>query len=115
MNMFRRSSIHAIIFLATFTVTACCALTAQGKKHPPASPIDLNTATVDELQQLPGVGPGTAQAIVNFREKSGAFKRVEDLLAVHGISQTKFESIRSYVVVKSPAQHHEPPPAAARY
>jgi competence protein ComEA len=64
----------------------------------------LNTATVEALQQLPGLGPSTAQAIVTFRDKSGAFKRVEDLLAVHGVSQAKFESIRPYVVVKAPGQ-----------
>jgi competence protein ComEA len=64
----------------------------------------LNTASLKELQQLPGVGPSTAQAIVTFREKSGAFKRVEDVLAVHGISETKFESIRPYVVVKPASQ-----------
>ena len=54
------------------------------KKKPPAEPIDLNSAT---LEQLPGIGPSTAKAIVQFREKSGPFARVEDLLAIHGFSK----------------------------
>ena len=105
MKLFLRSHTRTIFF-AFLLVFSCSASAVQAKKHPPASPIDLNAASVEELQQLPGVGPATAQAIVNFREKSGRFKRVEDLLAVHGISQTKFDSIRPYVTVKLPAQHH---------
>lgn len=79
------------------------AIAAQAKKHPPSTPIDLNSATVEELQQLPGIGPSTAQAIVQFREKSGPFKRPEDLLAIHGISKAKFEKQRPYIVVKPAA------------
>jgi competence protein ComEA len=104
MTFSQRSSIRAVALVAGLLVILCAPLAAYGKKHPPVSPIDLNSATLEELQQLPGVGPSTAQAIVTFREKSGAFKRVEDLLAVHGISQTKFQSIRPYVVVKPPPQ-----------
>jgi competence ComEA-like helix-hairpin-helix protein len=74
---------------------------AHAKKKPPSSPLDLNTATIDQLQQLPGVGPAAAQAIVNFRTKSGPFQRVEDLLAIRGISQRKFEALRSYVMVRA--------------
>jgi competence protein ComEA len=71
-------------------------------KQPPSKPLDLNTATADELQQLPGIGPSTAAAIVAFREKSGPFRRVEDLLAIHGISKKKLEAIRPYVIVVPP-------------
>jgi competence protein ComEA len=60
---------------------------AQAEKHPPAKPIDLNAANVKELQQLPGVGAVTAQRIIDMRQKSGRFHRVEDLLAIRGISQ----------------------------
>jgi competence protein ComEA len=73
------------------------------KKSPPTTPLDLNTATAAQLQQLPGIGPTTAQSIVRMREKSGRFHRVEDLLAIHGISPAKFEKIRAYVFVTPPA------------
>ena len=80
---------------------------AQKHKHPPATPIDLNRATVQELEQLPGIGPGTAEAVVRFRERSGAFERVEDLLAIHGISKAKFEKLRPYVTVAATAKPPE--------
>jgi competence ComEA-like helix-hairpin-helix protein len=71
----------------------------RAQKTLPPKPIDLNTATIEQLQQLPGVGPATAKAIVQFREKSGPFQRPEDLLAVHGISRARFEKIKPYLVV----------------
>ena len=82
----------------------CLALAsaALAKKTPPAHPIDLNAATVKELEQLPGIGPATAKAIVQFRTKSGRFRRVEDLLAVRGISVNKLEKLRPYVTVGPP-------------
>ncbi len=72
------------------------------KKQPPSTPVDLNTATPEQLQQVPGIGPSTAQAIVNFRRKSGPFQRVEDLLAIKGISKSRLEKMRPYVTVIPP-------------
>jgi len=66
----------ASLFLAGF------ALRAAAAKNPPAQKIDINLATAKELQELPGVGPKTADAIIQFRKKSGPFRRVEDLLAI---------------------------------
>jgi competence ComEA-like helix-hairpin-helix protein len=77
---------------------------AAAQKKPPAHPIDLNTATVEQLQELPGIGPSTAKAIIQFREKSGPLKRVEDLLAIHGISKARLEKLRPYVTVTPPPQ-----------
>jgi competence ComEA-like helix-hairpin-helix protein len=74
----------------------------EAQKTPPAKPIDLNTASVEQLQQLPGVGPATAKAIVQFREKSGPFQRPENLLAIHGISPARFKKIKPYVIVVPP-------------
>jgi competence ComEA-like helix-hairpin-helix protein len=90
----------------------CGALGAQ--KQPPAKPIDLNAATIKELEELPGVGQVTAQRILDMRQKSGRFRRVEDLLAIRGISQKKLDALRPYVVVSPlpaapPAQKNSPP------
>jgi competence protein ComEA len=77
---------------------------ANAQKKLPTQPVDLNTATFEQLQQLPGIGPSTAKAIVQFREKSGPFQRVEDLLAIHGISKARLEKLRPYVTVGPPAK-----------
>ena len=62
--------------------------------------INLNTASVAELQTLPGIGPALAKRIVEFREKRHGFKRVEELLAIPGISEKKWKAIRDKVEVK---------------
>jgi competence protein ComEA len=85
----------------------CCTLlvarAAISKKTPPTGPLDLNTATAAQLAQVPGIGAATAKAIVQFREKSGPFESVEDLLAIRRISARKLEQIRRYVSVSKPA------------
>jgi competence protein ComEA len=62
--------------------------------------INLNTATPQELEALPGIGPALAKRIIIFREKRHGFKRVEELLAVPGISEKKWKAIRDKVEVK---------------
>ncbi len=72
-----------IIALANQSFVSCLLLVAlvagvalaQGKKTPPAKPIDLNAATIKELEELPGVGPVMAQRIIEARQKSGRFRR----------------------------------------
>jgi len=62
--------------------------------------LNLNTATLRDLETLPGVGPVLARRIVEFREKKGGFKRLEELLAIPGISEKKWKVIRGLVEVK---------------
>lgn len=85
----------------------CCTLwiagAAIGKKTPPSSRLDLNTASATQLAQIPGIGLITAKAIVQFRQRSGPFERVEDLLAIRGISTRKLQQIRPYVMVSKQA------------
>lgn len=65
-----------------------------------SGPIDLNTATLEQLDSLSGIGPATAKAIIERRNELGRFRSVDDLLTVKGIGPTKLESIRSGVVVR---------------
>ncbi len=65
----------------------------------PSPRLDLNTASVEELERLPGIGPRTAQAIVDYRLKHGPFRRLEDLLAVPGIGPATLERLRPLVTV----------------
>jgi competence protein ComEA len=64
---------------------------------PSQGQIDINTATVDQLQRLPGVGPAMAQRIIAAREKFGQFRRPEDLRNVSGIGPKKYAKMKSFV------------------
>lgn len=61
--------------------------------------INLNTASLDQLLSLPGIGEAKAKAILTFREKKGGFKSVEQLLEVTGIGDKMFEKIKEKVVI----------------
>jgi competence protein ComEA len=65
----------------------------------PTQPIDINRATVAELDGLSGIGPATATAIANYREQHGAFASVDELLEVRGIGPAKLDAIRASVRV----------------
>jgi competence protein ComEA len=62
--------------------------------------INLNTATREELEKLPGVGSGLAERIVEHRERYGHFRRVEHLLIVRGISERRFREMRAFITVE---------------
>ncbi len=65
-----------------------------------AGQININTASQDELQTLPFIGPKIAERIVEYREKQGPFKSIDDLLKIKGIGQKKLEKIRPLVTTE---------------
>jgi competence protein ComEA len=65
----------------------------------PAGPVDLNRATIEQLDALPGIGPSTAMAIVAHRDTNGPFATVDDLEQVRGIGPAKLEAIRPLVTL----------------
>jgi competence protein ComEA len=65
----------------------------------PTGPLDLNAATVDQLEELPGIGPATAKAILDERDRRGGFTSVDQLLDVRGIGPAKLDAIRELVTV----------------
>jgi competence protein ComEA len=73
---------------------------AQGVPTPgiPAGPIQLSSATAEQLDSLPGIGPATAQKILDYRAEHGAFRSVEELDEVPGIGPTRVEQLRGLVV-----------------
>lgn len=75
------------------------AIGAGGGADPPSGPIDLNIADVAVLETLPGVGPATAAAIVEHRERNGPFVSVDGLLEVRGIGEAKLAQLRDLVRV----------------
>lgn len=88
-----RSSQLKILIL----VLLCVGAAALAKDLPPLHSVGLNHATIAELERLPETGPKLAAAIIRFREKSGPFQRIEDLLAFPGITARRLEKIRPYV------------------
>ena len=70
---------------------------ASATKKPPLRPININSATSDELQQVPGIGPATADKILQMRKSYGPFKSVDDLLAIRGIGKKRLDKMRKYL------------------
>lgn len=70
-----------------------------GASSSAAAPVDLNTASIAQLDTLPGIGPATAQAIIDYRSQHGRFRSVDDLLNVRGIGPAKLDELRSLVRV----------------
>jgi comEA protein len=67
-----------------------------------AAPLNLNTATADELEALPGIGPATASRIVEYRQKNGPFKKIEDLMNIKGIGEKSFLKLKPLVSITPP-------------
>jgi competence protein ComEA len=61
--------------------------------------VDINKASADELDRLPGIGPTTAQKIVEYRQQHGPYARIEDLMQVAGIGPLTFEDIKDLITV----------------
>jgi competence protein ComEA len=90
------------ILLVSFACLAGCDDGGTPGRAPPSTlaPLDLNTATVEQLEALPLIGPKHARSIVASRNaRGGRFKRLEDLLSIDGIGSGIIEKIRPYVVV----------------
>ncbi|HZO60651.1 MAG TPA: helix-hairpin-helix domain-containing protein [Solirubrobacterales bacterium] len=63
----------------------------------PGQPVSLNNATVEQLDELDGIGPATAQKILDYRQEHGGFSSVEDLKEVSGIGPKRYESLKEQV------------------
>ena len=86
-------------FLALLMLAGAALPPPLAAAQPQGEKVNINAATVDELVTLPGIGPSYAQRIVEYREKNGPFKKVEDLLNVRGIGEKTFEKIRDRITI----------------
>ncbi len=78
-------------------VLLLCVSATKGEQTPK---INLNTATFSQLDSLPGIGPVIAERILELRERSGPFQRIEDLLNIRGIGEKKFLQLQDLITVK---------------
>jgi competence ComEA-like helix-hairpin-helix protein len=106
----RRIPLHLAILAFCFV----CGVSSAATKKPPVKPININTANSEELQQVPGIGPVTAEKIVQMRKSYGTFKSVDDLLSIKGIGKKRLEKMRKYLTVtKSTATNKMARPAVS--
>ena len=73
--------------------------TVSTEKNGGNGKVNINTATQNELENLPGIGPSIASRIIEYREQNGKFNKIEDLQNVKGIGDAKFNNIKEYVIV----------------
>jgi competence protein ComEA len=99
------------ILTAAIAVIALSApvLSAQSKAPAPkpeataTAPVNLNTATAEQLASIPGVGPKMAERIIDYRQKNGGFKKVEDLMNVSGVGEKSFLKMKPLITVGTPS------------
>ena len=82
-----------------YTVEVERSVSAEAVVPVKKEPVDINTATAEELETLMGIGPVLAQAIVDYRAEHGPFASVDELLEVSGIGETKLDNIRDDVTI----------------
>jgi comEA protein len=88
------------------TKSAAAPRSTRGAKVVATSPVNLNTATSAELETLPNIGPAAAARIIEYRQKNGGFKKIEDLMNVKGIGEKRFLKLKPLVSV-TPAKASE--------
>ena len=99
-------------FLSVLTLAAACLAVqplaveaaqsaANARAAKPVTMVNLNTATVTELATLPGIGAKVAARIIEYREKKGPFKKIEELMNVQGIGEKSFLKLRPQLTVGS--------------
>jgi competence protein ComEA len=107
-------SLIALALIVTVSPHAVAAQSKQGARGQVASGaqatvvVNLNTATSAELEQLPGIGAKTAALIIDYRQKKGPFKKIEELMNVKGIGEKSFLKLKPQIAVTSKAESNTP-------
>ena len=95
MNMKRLIAVSLAFVFAVLTASGVAF--AAGAKPAPTGKVNVNTATVQQFATLPGVGEKLATRIVDYRQKSGGFKSVQEIMNVSGIGEKNFAKLQPYL------------------
>jgi comEA protein len=95
----KKVKVACVLLLCLGLTIGPVAAMAQKPGPAPAEKINLNTATVEQLQSLPGIGPAIAKSIVEHRAKAGKFNRIEEIINVKGVGEKKFQQIKDRLVL----------------
>lgn len=100
----RRVTIRAALVLAVLLAVPLLAAsqTTAPAKGAPAAAVNINTATAEQLDTLPGVGAKLAARIIDYRQKNGGFKKLEDLMNVQGIGEKNFLKLKPLITIGQP-------------
>jgi competence protein ComEA len=106
--MFRHSlPLAVLVSLCAVSARPALAQTSQAPTRAAVMPattatVNLNTATAADLEALPGIGAKTAARIVEYRQKNGPFKKVEDLMNIRGVGEKNFLKLKPQITVGTP-------------
>ena len=90
----KKARIACVLALCLGLIFSSVSVLAQKSAPAATEKISLNSATAEQLQSLPGIGPATAKSIVEYRTKAGKFNRIEEIMNVKGIGEKKFQKIK---------------------
>jgi competence protein ComEA len=88
----------ALILCLGLMLTPVAALAQKGKAAS-TEKVNLNTATLEQLQTLPGIGPAMAKRVIEYRTKVGKFNKIEEIINVKGIGEKRFQRIKERLAV----------------
>jgi len=106
-----RLTLAGIVLTALMIGTAPVGATQENGRSPQpsraaaralAAPVNLKTASSARRQELPGIGPRTAERIIEYRQKNGGFKKIEELMNVKGIGEKSFLKLKAQITVAKP-------------
>jgi len=90
---------------STPSTTSARASSRSAAKPPVTGTININTASATELEALPGIGAKTAARIVEYRQKNGPFKKIEELMNVRGVGEKSFLKLKPQITVAAKSEH----------
>lgn len=96
----RKAGARAAACALALALVLASAPALAGGEPPLNGTVNVNTATAEQLQLLPGIGDARARAVIEARKRRGGFEQVEDLLEVKGIGEASLEQLRPYVTVE---------------